>query len=284
MDNNFAPIGVCTYNRLHHLKQTIHALKQNILAKDSVLYIFSDAPQKDDEATVNELRNFLKTISGFKEINIVERKTNDRINNCREGLNYLLNTYGKAIFLEDDIITSKFFLKYLNDSLVKFENDKRIFSISAFNVPINFDSNEHQNLFISFLFNSWGWATWKNRNPMSAIKNNNAFLELDNDALSRKIRNIHPTLHLGLKRIYEGQLDAGDYKVVFHLIKNNMYVLKPKKTLVKNIGFDSSGVHCGKTDKFNINIIEEPIIFHEKNTLNYNIEYDRQQYYFFNPK
>ena len=64
---DLAPVGLVVYNRLEHTKKTIEALKKNTLASDTDLYIFSDAPSKEeDEKSVSELRDYLKTVKeGF---------------------------------------------------------------------------------------------------------------------------------------------------------------------------------------------------------------------------
>ena len=46
--------------------------KKNFLAKESELFIFSDGSKNEsDSVKVREVRNYLKTISGFKSLNII---------------------------------------------------------------------------------------------------------------------------------------------------------------------------------------------------------------------
>ena len=73
-----APVGLVVYNRKAHTEKVIEALKKNTLAADTELYIFSDAPsKKEDEDSVYELREYLKTIKdGFKNVYIYEAETN----------------------------------------------------------------------------------------------------------------------------------------------------------------------------------------------------------------
>ena len=66
-----APIALFCYKRLDTLKQTIEELKQNHLADESELYIFSDGAKKEaDEPIITEIRSYLKTITGFKKISV----------------------------------------------------------------------------------------------------------------------------------------------------------------------------------------------------------------------
>ena len=212
-----APIGVSTYSRLDHLKQTIVALQKNTLAKASELYIFSDAPKLGDEEKVKKVRNYIHTIDGFKTVNIVERATNNRVNNGRGGLCDLLYKYGRTIFMEDDVVTAPGFLRFMNESLNYYEPQKNILAISGYNVPANFPESYKYDYYLSAYFNGWGYATWADRSFMETLEYKDAYNEvMHNDLLYEKIDKIHPKLINGLKQIQDGKLDAADYKLVFY--------------------------------------------------------------------
>lgn len=71
--NNLAPICLFTYNRLSETQQTVETLKKNYLSSKSELFIFSDGPKNNNDAQkVKEVRNYLKTIDGFKSVTIYE--------------------------------------------------------------------------------------------------------------------------------------------------------------------------------------------------------------------
>ena len=62
---SLAPICFFTYNRLEVTKKTIEALRNNYLAKESQLYIFSDGAKSDTaKEKVDKVRAYLKTIKG----------------------------------------------------------------------------------------------------------------------------------------------------------------------------------------------------------------------------
>jgi glycosyltransferase involved in cell wall biosynthesis/polysaccharide pyruvyl transferase WcaK-like protein/MoaA/NifB/PqqE/SkfB family radical SAM enzyme len=280
-----APIGVSTYSRLDHLKQTIVALQKNTLAKASELYIFSDAPKLGDEEKVKKVRNYIHTIDGFKTVNIVERATNNRVNNGRGGLCDLLYKYGRTIFMEDDVVTAPGFLRFMNESLNYYEHQKNILAISGYNVPANFPESYKYDYYLSAYFNGWGYATWADRSFMETLEYKDAYNEvMHNDLLYEKIDKIHPKLINGLKQIQDGKLDAADYKLVFYSIKNNFYTIKPVQSFVHNIGHDGSGVHCGKSNKF-----EQTFPLNNKRVkffkgVNYEFEIDQIFYQFFHPE
>src|ERR1700761_3304977 len=94
-----APILLFTYKRLDVLKQTIDALKDNYLALESDLFIFSDgAKYVNDELIVNEIRLYLRQLSGFKSINITESKTNKGLaNSIISGVSEIIAQYESVI-------------------------------------------------------------------------------------------------------------------------------------------------------------------------------------------
>jgi GT2 family glycosyltransferase len=73
----YAPITLFVYNRPAHTRQTVEALLKNELAGESDLIIFSDAPKKPEAAeAVREVREYIRTITGFRTVRIVEREKN----------------------------------------------------------------------------------------------------------------------------------------------------------------------------------------------------------------
>ncbi|MEN6292732.1 MAG: hypothetical protein ABFD07_12055, partial [Methanobacterium sp.] len=117
MENPFlAPIVLFVYNRLWHTRQTVEALQKNELVADSELFIFSDAPKNESAIdNVTDVREYCNTITGFKKITIIERDNNWGLaNSIIDGVTKIVNEDGRVIVLEDDLVTSPFFLMYMN--------------------------------------------------------------------------------------------------------------------------------------------------------------------------
>ena len=162
---NLAPIILFVYNRPEHIRRTAEYLLKNRLAESSKLFIFSDGPKNEkDEQKIAEVRRYLKSIRGFKEIKITEREKNLGLaNSVISGVNQIFESYKKVIVLEDDIISSPSFLKYMNDALDFYKKDEKIFSISGYSYPIEIPDSYKNDIFISCRTSSWGWGTWKDR-------------------------------------------------------------------------------------------------------------------------
>ena len=110
-----APIALFVYNRPQHTERTVKFLKQNEFAAESRLLIFSDgAKTPADEEKVKEVREFIKTIDGFKSVEIIASKTNLGLaNSVIAGVSRLTKEYGQVIVFEDDLISSPYTLPIL---------------------------------------------------------------------------------------------------------------------------------------------------------------------------
>ena len=247
---NLAPIVLFVYNRLWHTKKTIEALQRNDLAKESLLFIFSDgAKSKEDEKKVREVRKYIKTLSGFKEIAIVERERNYGLaQNIIDGITKVVNEYKKVIVLEDDIVVSPYFLNFMNEALEKYKDNKRVMSVSGYMFPIRTEGLP--DTFFLKLVPGWGWGTWARawklfeRNPEKQIKMLN----------KKQVKdfNLNGSYDFWQQLVlnYKGKLYTWAIFWYFTIYINNGLTLFPRESLVQNIGYDGSGTHCSKTDKF----------------------------------
>ena len=106
---HFAPLVLFTYKRLDTLQQTFAALKNNYLATETELHIFSDAAKtREDELLVKEVRDFIKTIDGFKKVDIYNAEINKGLaKSIIDGVTTIINRYERVIVLEDDLITDR---------------------------------------------------------------------------------------------------------------------------------------------------------------------------------
>ena len=155
-----SPIVLFAYNRPGHIQQTIDALRKNHLAEESELFIFSDAPRdKKAEEDVSKVREYIKTIAGFKRTTVIERDHNLGLSqSIITGISELIAQYGRIIVLEDDLITSPYFLKFMNDGLSAYQEEDSVISICGYMYPLN---KKHADTLFLRMTDCWGWATWK---------------------------------------------------------------------------------------------------------------------------
>lgn len=254
MPSDLAPIGVSTYDRLQHLQQTISALQKNILAQQSKLFVFSDAPRPGSEGRVAAVRSYLRTVDGFKEVHIIERKRNNRTANNRGGMRLLLNRFGKVIFLEEDVVTAPGFLTFMNQALDKYEGNERVFSVVGYCPPINIPADYPHDVFFLKRCSGWGLGIWKNRFDQIRYITPDEYEQFaaDKKRVREYVEGGGEDLMLMLKADAYGKIDAGDVKAMYTQFLHNQYTVYPAQSLVQNIGHDGTGIHCGKSDRFNV--------------------------------
>lgn len=248
MSNNLAPVGVSTYIRLGHLQRTIAALQMNTLAKDSELYIFSDAPKLGDEAKVENVREYIHTITGFKKLHIRERLTNNRVANNRGGIEEVLEKYGKIIFLEEDVVTASGFLLFMNDALHRYEKEKKVFSITGW-CPLFFaEANlaKGSSFFVP-RFSGWGLGIWKDRyEKIKKISVEDvASLKQNSIALARVYEQMGADVFTMIQAEALEKTNALDVRCCYYQAITGKLTLYPYPTLTRNIGLDGTGEHCG---------------------------------------
>ncbi len=249
---SLSPIGLSTYIRLDHLKKTITELQKNKLAKESQLFIFSDAAREGDEDKVHSVRQYLRTIKGFKSVNIVNREENNRIKNSQGGINQLLSEYGKVIWIEEDILTAPGFLTFMNSALDFYKDDPDIISIGGYSPPLSSMSVYDKDVFALARYCPWGVGLWREKFTFAELNYTEEDLKYitSESFSSSSIADNGGDLYDMICKDAKGILNAGDLKVMYYQHKTGKLTLYPKLSLVQNNGFDGTGVHCPKTLKF----------------------------------
>ncbi len=249
MANKLAPIIVFTYNRPEHTQKTLDALAQNPLAKDSDLYIFCDGPKNEKAIIGNEeVKRIItaeKEKARFKSVNLtVSEKNKGLAKSVIGGVTEIINAFGKCIVVEDDLITSPYFLTYMNDCLNKFKENKRIWSVSGFTYPLKALENCPGDTYLSYRACSHGWATWSDRWEMAdwEVKD---FNSLKYNIFKRiKFNRGGNDLYRMLRHQMRGERDSWAIRFCYSQFKHDMFCIYPKFSLVHNIGMDGSGTHC----------------------------------------
>ena len=133
-----APIALFVYNRQWHTHQTIEALQKNDLADESELFVFSDGPRSEaDRGKVQAVREHLNAITGFKKVSVIEKDKNLGLaQSIIAGVTEIVNKFGHIIVLEDDLITSPYFLQFMNEALEFYENEDKVISMHAYIFPV----------------------------------------------------------------------------------------------------------------------------------------------------
>lgn len=156
-----APIALFAYNRFEHLQLTLEALKRCDLAKESDLYVFSDAPKAaEDNDAVAKVRSVLEGINGFARVNVVARKHNLGLaSSIISGVTELCRVHGQVIVLEDDLVVAPGFLRFMNEALWRYRDKNDVMQVSGYVLPMA-GITQVGDTFMCRVPTSWGWATW----------------------------------------------------------------------------------------------------------------------------
>lgn len=258
---NPAPIILFVYNRLWHTQHTIEALQKNVLADQSDLIIYSDAPKNDQAwSSVQEVRDYIKTVDGFKSIKIVERDKNWGLAaNIIDGVTEVVNQYGKIIVVEDDIVTSPAYLSFMNQTLSRFQNNEEIMSISGYLYPIDVPVDYKFDLIKFYRGSSWGWATWKEQWDLVDFDLESIFKKHPLSEI-KKINRGGNDLFSMLVAQRKGKINSWAIRFALSHSLNNKVALFPAVSFATNIGHDNSGTHCGEDSHWVVPLSEKRIL------------------------
>ena len=259
VSNHLAPIALFCHSRPDHLKLTVEALANNIGAGDSDLVVFSDAPGTTEKVeAVETVRKYLPKISGFRSVIIHHRAHNFGLaKSIIEGVTQVISEHERIIVLEDDMVTSPHFLTYMNKALDQFAEDERVASAHGYVYPVKRPLPE---AFFLPGADCWGWATWRRAwthfNPdgkylLEELKRRELLTAFD-------FNGAYPYSKMLIGQI-AGMNDSWAVRWYASAFLADKLTLYPGRSLVRNIGNDNSGTHCGNSDTFDTILSTTPI-------------------------
>jgi hypothetical protein len=260
-----APIALFTFNRPEHTLATLESLMNNRLASESELFIYSDGPKSDAPqeiiSKISEVRKVIKSHDWCGKNNIIEYPKNIGLEkSITDAVNDLTTRFGKVIVLEDDLQLSPGFLNFINESLDLYENDEKVMHISGYFYPV--DVQLPDSIFFNYT-TSWGWATWKRAwekyNPdgkflRSELRRTGKYDYFNLDGVT--------DIALNLDMIISGRFRTWDLKWQATVVLNDGLCLHPRQSLLQNIGFDNTGIHCDGNNDYYIPLLAREISVH----------------------
>lgn len=258
-DSPLSPVALFVFNRLDHTQRTLEALAANDLAPETEVYVFSDGGRdKASWRKVNALRDYLRDFAArnaeehiFRAFHLIEREENFYLErNITEGIAQVFEEHDTIIVLEDDIVTARSFLSYMNRAFQLYREEKTVMHVSGFS---HLDLiNEHPELvesdneaYFTPHMGGWGWGTWRDRwqqhftHYASAEEALAGFTTADVDAM--QYGGNFPCLH-------SVHRDPIPWDVCWEIAiyRAGGLCLTPARTLVRNIGL-GGGTHFSAT-------------------------------------
>jgi hypothetical protein len=220
------------------------------MAASSPLFIFSDGPKTAAAGVaVAQVRDYIRTVGGFASVQICEAGANAGLAGAIiGGVTRVCGEHGRAIVLEDDLVTSPHFLSYMNQALELYRDDERVASIHGYCYPV---TEQLPETFFLRGADCWGWATWSRAWEQFVSDGAQLLHELEARGLERAFDfdGVYPFTQM-LRDQIDGRNDSWAVRWHASCFLRDLLTLYPRASLVTNIGNDASGVHRGKTDRY----------------------------------
>lgn len=259
---NWAPIVIFGYNRADHLERTIKALQQNEGAAQSEVTLFLDGSKGDkDRAAVERVHalgdTFAKSNS-FRSFTVVKKQTNEGLaRSVISGVSEIIKKHGSVIVLEDDIVTSRDFLSFMNQALLFYKDESKIWSISGYTFNLDALSSVKEDVYVAYRASSWGWATWQDRwETVDWSVSDYEKFRYRIDLRARFNRGGTNMANM-LDRQMAGEISSWAIRWCYSQSKQNKLTIFPCKSKVLNIGQDGSGTHSNTVDQYDSNMFGE---------------------------
>jgi hypothetical protein len=254
-----APVVLFAYMRPHHLKRTVESLLRNPEAAKTRLTVYCDgAKRPEHRAGVEAVRAYVESLSGFASVTRVCQDSNLGLaESIIRGVSQALQTSDRVIVLEDDLLLSPHFLKYMNDGLACYQDDLDVASIHGYWYPTTGSLPE---TFFLKGADCWGWATWSRAWRHFEPDGERLLNDLRKRGLAREIDydGNYPHMRI-LRRQIAGRNDSWAIRWHASCYLRDMLTLYPSRSLVDNIGHDSTGTHCAVSDVYSGELASRPI-------------------------
>jgi len=241
------PLIFLVYNRPDLTKITFNFIKS---VKPRVLFLISDGPKnKQDHERIKKVRSIISQINWkckvykrFRKRNIGNKKS------CEDGIRWLFSKYNTMIYIEDDTLPSKDFIKFAEQNLIKYKNNEEVSIISAQN---EFKFSKYlKDYKASYVFSPLmrlpPFATWKR--VWSLYEPNIRVMWYKNIfsfQIIRKFNNFLYYVYFALTFNWAAIKAVDTWDFAFHCslvckLKNHPLAIIPSNNLSKNIGMNHS--------------------------------------------
>jgi hypothetical protein len=192
-------------------------------------------------------------MGGFRSVTVHHRAINYGLaRSIIDGVTRVLAEHESVIVVEDDIVTAPYFLRYMNDALVRFADDERVASIHGYMYPVKAALPE---AFFLPGTDCWGWGTWRRgwalfnpdgRDLLQQLKQRNLTGFFD-------FNGAHAYTQMLADQV-AGRNDSWAVRWYASALLAEKLTLFPGHSLVHNIGNDGSGTHSAPGSSLDVQL------------------------------
>lgn len=251
----YAPVLIPTLNRYDHFVRCLESLEECTGAEKTDVYVALDYPPSDHYREgwkkIDSYLHEKENNNGFNHLIVYRRETNYFFSgkgNLATAIKDLPQSNDRYIISEDDNVFSPNFLEFINKGLEKFKDDDSILAICGYTHPYNVKFFNNNYFLQNVDFSAWGYGIWRNKaRTYRSIINQSYFKKK-----MRKWENIRKLKRNGLNRLIlairyamlEENIPFTDNTLSVYMALEDMNVVMPRITKVRNTGWDGSGIHC----------------------------------------
>lgn len=250
----YAPVIIPTLNRYEHFVRLISSLQENSYAKYTELYIGLDYPPSEKYRDGYEkIKEFIECgIEGFKNVIVIKHEKNMGTGGNINYLHELVRKqYDRFISSEDDNIVSPNFLEYMNKGLELIKDDDDMCFVCGYSYPVKWYTKELNIIKEQSFVSAWGFGTFYKKRDLIFNTLRNIYPQYKYVGKIRKLREKSLKNYMFMMGMaYRNQYALSDIGYSCYQLLEDKYCLMPTVSLVRNTGWDGSGIHCNESNVY----------------------------------
>ncbi|WKZ15849.1 MAG: glycosyltransferase family 2 protein [Candidatus Jettenia caeni] len=246
------PVAFLIFNRPDTTEKVFEVIRQ---AKPPKLLVVADGPRTDRPGEVEKCAATRAIIDRVDWDCEVLKNYSDINMGCKQcissGLDWVFDTVGEAIILEDDCLPHLTFFRFCGELLEKYRSDERIALIGGIN--FQFGKKRTNNSYYFSRYNHiWGWASWSRAWQYYDVEMSAWPLIRDGKWLEDILGDSRLAKHWEgvFQATFEGEIDTWDYQWTFACWMQGALSILPNSNLVSNIGFSTEATHTTGQNAF----------------------------------
>ena len=246
-----APVVIFAYNRPAALQHLLTSLQACPESEQTTVIAFVDGPKTtEDEALAKHcVATFEASAQQFAHLEIHTSEVNRGLaSTITEGVSDVMARWKAAIVLEDDLEVSPFFLQFMNEGLQGFRDRQDVWSLSGYTPSIALPDDYRHEVFLVPRAQCWGWASWADRwqsVDWHPLNSRNRLTPQERKRFDRGGNDLHRTLEMEAA----GRIESWAVRWAYSAAQQKRWTVNPVRSLVQNMGFESSVAHRGWHDQ-----------------------------------
>lgn len=235
-------ITIIAFRRPKLLYSTLVALRSNHGIDGMPINIFIDGAREGVAGEKEAVEQTIRVAEKFEWIGKKKIFISKKNKGLHHGVRYAIDTsllqYESSIIVEDDIVTSPFFFRFMIQGLNLFKDDTDVAAVCGHCYPFSRKrANPSTPYFLKHLA-CWGWATWRRSWEQVCW---------DTKVLREHLKKMrgHREINFGIGEFVSGLLEAQhggyintwDVQTGVSFFVNQQHCIFPPETLTNNIGW-----------------------------------------------